>query len=259
MSNWQPDQYLLFEDERTRPCRDLADQIHLKSSAVIIDLGCGPGNSTEVLAQRWPTASITGLDSSLDMLRRARSRNPQQELIHSDIGEWAEKGGEQYDLVFSNAAMQWVLDHATVYPRLLDRVAHGGALAIQVPSNLHEPAHQIMRDVASSAGWRDTFPAHGVKEWFVHDAPFYYDLVAPLARSVTMWETTYFHVLPGLDAITEWYRSTGLRPFLAALSGEEDRQKFLRDYTAALASSYKLRPDGKVLFPFRRLFLIARK
>jgi trans-aconitate 2-methyltransferase len=256
---WQPHQYLLFEEERTRPCRDLVAQIRLDDARTIIDLGCGPGNSTAVLAERWPGAVIAGLDSSPEMLRRARQRLPQCEWIHQGIAEWAQGNEVKRDLVFANAAMHWVTDHAEVYPRLLNAVVDGGVLATQVPFNMSEPAHQLMRDVAASPEWRERFPASGVREWFVHEESFYYDLLAPLAKRVSIWQTTYLHVLPGAEAITEWYRATGLRPFLDALKTDAEREQFAAAYTEAVQGEYRPRPDGAVLFPFRRLFVVATR
>src|SRR5262245_53072069 len=150
MPTWSPDHYLKFEDQRTRPCRDLADRIRIDNVRTVIDLGCGPGNSTAVLEDHWPTAKITGLDTSVELLDRARGAKPQHEWIAGDIAQWSAGSNGKYDVVFSNAALQWVRDHAEVYPRLFARVAPGGALAIQVPINLNAPAHEIMRDLASS-------------------------------------------------------------------------------------------------------------
>lgn len=259
MFSWHPHQYLQFEEERTRPCRDLASQIRLAQASNVIDLGCGPGNSTAVLAERWPSAKITGLDSSLDMLRKARQRETAHEWFHGTITEWADSADDEYNVVFSNAALHWVTDHATVFPRLLARVTAGGALAIQMPANLNEPAHRIMRELAASSAWRERFPPDGVREWFAHDVPFYYDVLSPLAKTLNIWETKYIHLLPGVAAITEWYRATGLRPFLECLRSEEAQNDFLSEYTNALCSEYRARPSGQVLFPFRRLFLIASR
>ncbi len=254
---WQPDQYLLFEKERTRPCRDLAAQIQIERAVDIIDLGCGPGNSTAVLAQLWPAARITGLDNSLEMLNRARQSKPNVDLLHLDIVEWLGSAQPTYDVVFSNAAMQWVDDHASVYIRLIDRVSPRGALAVQVPANLDAPAHQIMQELARSSAWRSRFPTGGVRQWYVHEAGFYYDVLSPLVKRLNLWETTYIHVLPTVDAIAEWYRGTGLRPFLSHLASDAEREEFVRDYAGALRHGYSPRSDGCVLFPFRRLFLVA--
>jgi trans-aconitate 2-methyltransferase len=261
---WNADQYLIFGDERTRPCRDLAARVALASSRRIIDLGCGPGNSTEVLASQWPGAELTGLDSSREMVdaaRRAHRGHPARRWIVGDIAEWAAGEDGAFDLVFSNAALQWVGEHATLYPRLLSRAALGGALAVQVPINQDGFAHRAMRELAASEPWRHTLlpsgPPAGVREWHVHDAGFYYDVLAPHAQRIDLWETEFVHVMPGPEAIVDWYKGSGLRPFLDALPSEDARALFTADYLERIRAAFPLRPDGRVLFPFRRLFVIA--
>jgi trans-aconitate 2-methyltransferase len=256
---WRPDQYLQFEQERTRPCHDLVSRISTPNARTVIDLGCGPGNSTAVLAERWPDAKITGLDSSTAMLDRARRSHPAHEWIAGDIPEWAMNTDAEFDVVFSNAALQWVPNHEAVYPRLLARVASGGVLAIQVPADINAPAHQIKRELASSVAWRDRFTSAAVREWFVHEASFYYDALAGAAKTLDLWETEYIHIMPDAESIGEWYKATGLRPFLNALPGEDERNQFVKDYVDTLRGAYLPRGDGRILFPFRRLFLIAGK
>jgi trans-aconitate 2-methyltransferase len=179
--------------------------------------------------------------------------------MKGDIAVWPESTGADYDVVFSNAALQWIADHEDVYPRLLKRVRTGGVLAVQVPSNMDAPAHRVMRDLASSHTWRDYFAPSSVREWHVDDAGFYYDVLVNRATRLDIWETEYIHVMPDAESIGEWYKGSGLRPFLDALSTEDCRNRFLNDYVAALRSVYPPRQDGHVLFPFRRLFLIAHK
>lgn len=255
MPTWNAGQYLRFAGERTRPCRDLAAAVALEAPRRIVDLGCGPGNSAAVLAARWPEAEIEGVDSSEAMITAARRDAPARSWIVGDISAWT--GAPPCDLVFSNAALQWVPDHEIVYPHLFAQVAPGGALAAQVPCNLDAPAHAAMRALAARADWRGHFPREGVREWHVHPAAFYYDLLSPLAARLDLWETEYLHVLSGPAAIVEWYRGTGLRPFLDALPDEPARQRFLDDYLQAVTAAYPAQRDGRVLLPFRRLFLIA--
>jgi len=250
MPTWSADQYLKFEGERTRPCRDLLAAIDLPSVHQIVDLGCGPGNSTSVLAGRWPDAQITGLDNARSMIEVAQSARPQDRWMVRDITEWAANERDQFDLVFSNAALQWVPDHASLYARLFERVRPGGVLAIQIPANFDALPHRLMRELAP----RDI----RVKEWHAHDAAFYYDVLAPHAACVDIWYTEYQHVMMNAEAIVEWYKGTGLRPFMEALAANE-REKFLSDYTDRIREAYRPRPDGKVLFPFLRLFVIAYK
>jgi trans-aconitate 2-methyltransferase len=259
MPTWNPEQYLHFAEERTRPSRELASRIHAERVNAIIDLGCGPGNSTAVLAERWPHSAITGLDNSIEMLDRAGKTYPQRKWVLGDISEWAAQADEPYGLVFSNAALHWVEDHATLYPRLLRRVAAGGALAIQMPWNWEEPFHKILCDFESCSAWRSRLPTAGVCQRLGHDNGFYYDLLAPDSTSVDIWETRYVMVMPRVESIVDWTAGTALRPFLDALPDEADRKNFVRDYTTALRSEYKPRTDGKVLFPFRRLFQVATR
>ena len=183
MPTWDAEQYLRFDDERTRPCRELAARISTAVPDRVIDLGCGPGNSTAVLAERWPEAELTGLDSSPEMIAAARRADPRLGLARGRHCRWANENGQTYDVVFSNAALQWVDDHAAVFPKLLNHVAPA-ALAIQMPGNYDAPAHRIMRELAISPVWRDRFPTHGVREWHVHDLATYYDILAPAASAV---------------------------------------------------------------------------
>lgn len=252
MPSWDAGQYLQFADERTRPCRDLAARVAL-SPRRVVDLGCGPGNSTAVLMERWPEAEITGVDSSAAMIETAREAHPARTWLTGDIAEWT--SDPPCDLVFSNAALQWVPDHGSLFPRLTKQVAPGGALAVQVPANFHAAAHTLMRELAYSKVWSGHFPER-VREWFVHEPAFYYDAVAPLAQRVDVWTTEYVHVMDSARAIVEWYKGTGLRPFLDVLSAA-DRERFLSEYGALLAEAYPKRADGRVLFPFLRLFVIA--
>ena len=257
MPTWDAKQYLRFNDQRTRPCRELAARVGVEVPGRVIDLGCGPGNSTAVLAERWPKCKLTGLDSSPDMIAAARKSNPQMDWQVGDIAAWAENNREAYDIIFSNAALQWVDNHAALFPKLLTRVAGGGALAIQMPGNFDAPAHLIMREMAASEAWRGHFPAGGIREWHVHGLAAYYDILAPVAGAVDFWETEYLHVMEDAAGIVEWYKGTGLRPFLDALAGDELKARFLAEYLEHIRRAYQVRRDGRVIFPFRRLFLIA--
>ena len=254
MPTWNPEQYLKFGDERTQPCRDLVARIGLENPKRIVDLGCGPGNSAAVLAHRWPAAEITGLDKSEEMIRAAREKYPQGKWQQADLATWV--ADEPPDLVFSNAAVHWAPDHATLVPHLFAQVAHGGALAWQVPANINAPPHRLMRELAASAAWKVLFP-EVVREWFVHELPFYYDLLALQATRLDLWNTEYIHVMDGPDAIVEWYKGTGLRSFLEHLPDEDHRNRFLADYAREIAKLYPRQDDGRVLFPFLRQFVIA--
>jgi trans-aconitate 2-methyltransferase len=261
VADWNPNQYLKFAEERTQPCRDLVARVCVPHPRRVIDLGCGPGNSTAVLMERWPEAEFTGLDSSAGMIERARQEHPHHRWIAGDIAEWAAETGTdgdgQFDVVFSNAAMQWVDDHAVVYPRLLSRVAPGGALAIQIPGNIDALPHRLMRELAASPAWSHWFPPGKLREWHHHEIEFYYDVMAPQAARLGLWVTGYLHILPDAQAIVEWYRGTGLRPFLELLETDADRERFAGDYLELLRPHFMPRAAGGVLFPFRRIFLVA--
>jgi trans-aconitate 2-methyltransferase len=257
MPTWDAKQYLRFNDQRSRPCRELAARIALEAPDRVMDLGCGPGNSTAILAERWPKCKLTGLDSSTAMIAAAREANPDLSWRVGDIAAWADEGGPGGDIVFSNAALQWVDDHATLLPRLLARVAPGGALAIQMPANFDAPAHRIMRELAASKVWRDHFPVEGIREWHVHGLADYHDILSPIAAAVDFWQTEYLHIMADAAAIVEWYKGTGLHPFLDALADDQQRAGFTAQYLAGIQKAYPVRKDGRVAFPFRRFFLVA--
>jgi trans-aconitate 2-methyltransferase len=257
MPTWNAEQYLRFSDERTRPCRELAARVAVSAPQRVIDLGCGPGNSTAVLAERWPNAELTGLDNSSEMIAAARKTEPGRTWRVGDIAAWAADDSQSIDIVFSNAALQWVDDHPLVFPKLLARVAPGGALAIQMPGNYDAPAHLIMREMAASEAWRAHFPTAGIREWHVHDLATYHDILAPIAAGVDFWQTEYLHIMKDAASIVEWYKGTGLRPFLDALGNDQMRAEFTAQYLGRVQRAYPPRRDGSVIFPFRRLFLIA--
>lgn len=254
MASWDSVQYLKFSAERTQPAIDLAQRVALDAPARVIDLGCGPGNSTAVLARRWPKTKLTGMDNSPAMIAAARLEFPQGHWREGDIGSWA--GETPYSVVFTNAALQWVPHHARLFPHLLAQVAPGGALAVQMPANLDAPTHRLMRELGASPRWRDFFRT-SVRDWQVEEPAFYYDTLAPHAAKLDLWLTDYMHIMTGPEAIVEWYRGTGLRPWLDALPGESERAQFLADYLREITAAYPRQADGRVLFPFRRLFLVA--
>jgi trans-aconitate 2-methyltransferase len=251
MSSWDDVQYLKFGDERTRPARELLARVPLVSAERVVDLGCGPGNSTALLHERWPRAHVTGVDDSAEMLARARRDWPELNWVEADAGAYQPDG--PLDVLFANAVLHWLPNHAALVPALLEKVRPGGALALQMPHNFAEPSHRAMREIAGP--WSERLGAVRVADP-VGGAGFYYDLLAPLARSVDIWETRFEHVMPDAGAIVEWVKGTGLRPFLAALS-EAERPAYLDAYTRAIDGAYGVRRDGKRLFSFPRLFIVA--
>ena len=251
---WSAAQYVKFEDERSRPVADLLAALPTTPVATAVDLGCGPGNSTALLLRRWPGADVVGLDSSPDMIAAARARLPNVRFETADIAAWAPSAC--FDLILSNAALQWVPDHERLFPALMDKVAPGGSLAVQMPDNLDEPTHRLMRAVAADGPWAARLAGAATTRTARHAADWYYALMRPHATRVDVWRTTYFHPLAGHAAIVEWLRGSGLRPFLDRLDAD-DRPAFLDHYLAAIIEAYPALPDGTVLLPFPRLFIVA--
>lgn len=188
------------------------------------------------------------------MIAAARTAYPAWRWVEADIATWTTD--RPFDVVFSNAALQWVPDHAKTFARLLEHVARGGALAVQVPVNVDAAPHQAMQAIAQSAAWQHRFTS-APREWHVHPTEFYYDVLAPHVRELDIWTTEYLHLLTSVDDIVEWYRGTGLRPWLDALPSQSDREQFVSDFRSLLAQHFQPRPGGNVLFPFKRLFLVA--
>lgn len=235
--------------------RDLLHAVETTDVRRAVDLGCGPGNSTEVLAARFPGAQVTGLDSSPDMIAAARQRLPGLRFDLAGIEDWNDPG--PFDVILANAVLQWVPNHDTLMPRLLDKLAVGGSLAVQMPDNLDEPAHRLMRQVAAAGPWAEKLAGAAGARTPRLGAAWYYSLLRPHASRVDVWRTTYHHVLDGgTDAVVEWFKGSGLRPFLAPLDTDETAA-FLAEYRAALADAYPPLPSGTVLLPFPRLFIVA--
>jgi trans-aconitate 2-methyltransferase len=254
MPDWDPQLYLKFSDYRGRPATDLVAQIKLENPQRIIDLGCGTGNSTEQLHRRWPKAELTGLDSSAEMLAQARKNHPEWKWIASAIEMWAPESS--YDLVFSNAALHWVPDHGALFPKLLSRAAPGGALAVQMPNNHLSPAHQAMKRVSQDARWSSVL-AGAVQDRPVQPAGFYYDALRKSASAVNIWETEYLQIMDGPKAILDWIRSTGMRAYLEPLPSDEERKLFAQRCLEEFEKAYQPDDQGKVLFPYKRLFIVA--
>lgn len=259
MSTWDDEQYLRFADERTRAARELLARVPLDDSRVarVVDLGCGPGNSTALLTARWPQADVLGIDNAPAMLARAQRDCPGARFLAADIATW--QPDAPVDVVFTNAALQWLPDHAALFPRLLAALRPGGVLAVQMPRNFDEPSHRLMREVATAGpAWRDATASARARSNVAAPAG-YYDLLAPHSKHVDIWQTIYEQVMPDVGAIVEWVQGTGLRPYLDALPTDEERMRFTHAYTTALRRAYPLRVDGRVLFTFPRLFVVATR
>jgi len=255
MPTWDAPQYLKFADQRTRPAAELLARVPEPASAVrhMVDLGCGPGNSTALLVERWPTATVVGVDSSAQMLERARTALPKVTWVQADVRDY--RAETPPDVIFANAVLHWLPDHGQLVPALFEQLAAGGALAFQVPYNFQEPSHRLMREL--SRGRLQTGGADPGARWVVEPA-VYYDWLAPHASSVDIWQTRYEQVMPNASAIVEWVRGTGLRPYLEAMP-DELHPAFLEGYERAIADAYPPRSDGQRLFSFPRLFIVAVK
>ncbi|MCJ2115875.1 trans-aconitate 2-methyltransferase [Methylobacterium sp. J-001] len=258
MTDWNPALYTRFEDERTRPAAELLARVPLTEPCLAYDLGCGPGNSTALIAARFPEAEVIGLDTSPAMLESARARLPGLAFALADAATWAPERAP--DLIYANAVLQWLPDHPVLLPRLFDLLAPGGVLAVQMPDNLAEPSHRLMRETAASGPWAEAIgdPALAGRLGRMLEPARYYDLLAPLAADVDVWRTAYHHPMADAAAIVAWVRATGLRPFLDLLDPDQTGS-FLAAYEAAIGSGYPRRSDGRRLLSFPRVFIVARK
>jgi trans-aconitate 2-methyltransferase len=253
--SWSAKQYVTFEDERTRPVRDLLAAVPAMQAKVVVDIGYGPGNSTEILAERYPDAAVSGMDSSADMIDAARKRLPSVRFELVDIESWNDPG--PFDVILANAVFQWVSDHHVLLPRLLSKLSPGGSLAFQIPDNLEEPAHRLMREIAADGPWAGKLAGAALARASRHSADWYYKTLRPVCSRVDVWRTVYHHPLAGgANAVVEWFKGSGLRPFLDPLD-ETERADYLRRYEAAIAQAYPALDDGTVLLPFPRLFVVA--
>jgi trans-aconitate 2-methyltransferase len=251
---WNPGQYLKFEDERTRPGRDLLAQVWHESPGIVIDAGCGPGNSTELLAERWPDAAIRGFDTSETMLAEARKRLPKASFEVADAANWLPPAGT--GVVFANAVYQWIPGHKEQFARIVQQFAPGAVLAVQMPDNLMEPMHVLMREIAARPAFVKKLA--GAPRGPLPKVGSYYDALNPHARRVDIWHSVYNHVMDDALGIVEWIRGTGLNPFLQRLDPDE-QQDFLAAYTEEIERAYPRSADGKVLMAFPRIFIIAER
>ena len=250
---WDPDRYLTYADERGRPFVELMARVGAEAPASVVDLGCGPGNLTSLLRERWPDADISGLDSSREMIEQARSAEPSITFEVADLRGWA-AAGDPVDVLVSNATLQWVPDHLDLLPSLVGRVRPGGWLALQVPGNFEEPSHTIRRDLAAEAPYAEH--TRNVAVPSSHDPVVYLEALAGLGCTVDAWETTYLHVLTGPDPVFAWVSGTGARPTLQALP-DDLRPAFEDEFRRRLRAAYPER-DGRVVLPFRRVFAVAQ-
>lgn len=253
---WSANQYLKFEDERTRPARDLLAQVPLERITAGYDLGCGPANSTELLADRFGVNVITGVDADADMLEKAGLRLPNTEFIKADLSSW--KPAAKADLLYANAVFQWLPNHLDVLVQLMDHLKPGGVLAVQMPDNLDEPSHRSMRETAEAGPWKQRFAEAGPQRKKLPSPEKYIDRLTPKSSRVDVWHSIYNHPMQNAQAIVEWVKGTGLRPFLD-IAGSEHREAFLADYLQRIEAAYPPLADGRRLLRFPRLFVVAVK
>ena len=253
---WSPEQYKKFSQPRLRPAVDLLQRIQCESPEAVFDLGCGTGNVTRLIRERWPNAIVTGVDASEEMLSCAKRELPDIVWQYRGIADWNPE--EPASVVYSNAALQWLGDHETLFPRLISTVRSNGILAVQMPRNFGEPSHTLIKETAcTSSAWKEQLE-HLLVPSPVALPSFYYELLSPFCADLDIWETQYIHVLEGTDPVKEWTKGTWLRQFLEALD-ENDRPEFEAEYSRRLRDAYPPQADGRTLFPFRRLFIVAQR
>lgn len=253
VADWNAGQYLKFAEERTQPSRDLIHRLALDTPRSILDLGCGPGNSTQVLREHFSEAEILGVDSSPDMIAKAGNNYPGLAFSRLSITPSAREITESYDLIFSNACIQWIPEHRTLLANLFRHLNPGGALAIQIPLTAAMPMYRILGAMSQDSPWRA--PIDGVRNFHTLSREEYYDLLSELTPRFSLWQTEYLHVMAGYSEMIEWYCGSGLRPYLAALP-QPEHPAFLAEIERRLQDYCALRPNGKLLMPFPRLFMI---
>lgn len=253
MPDWNSEQYLKFKAQRTQPAIDLVNMIK-SNPREVIDVGCGPANSTAVLVERFPAAHITGADNSADMLARAAQSCPKADFICLDAGGDLSEHYDKYDLVFSNACIQWIACHNELLPRLFKMLKEGGTLAVQIPVNYDEPIHQIIGRLVKSPRWAEKFTQPRI--FYTLTQGEYFDILSALTNSFEMKQITYLHRMPSAESIIEWYKGTGLRPYLSVLS-EDDAALFEREVFEEVKKEYLPQQNGEIIFRFPRLLFTA--
>ncbi len=256
MTDWNPEQYLDFAAERARPALDLIARIPLRRPRLVYDLGCGPGNSTSLLKQAFPGARIIGMDRSPAMITKAKESYGGLEFVSADVGLWL--GDKEADLVFANALFQWLPNHLEILSRIAGSLKRDGVLAVQMPDNMAERSHEAMREVAGQGAWAGQLVRATDSRSTIHDPIEYFDMLCAHCSRVDVWHTAYYHQVEGAEGIVNMLQSTGLKPYLDLLRSSE-KLEFLERYLEKLRADYPVAKNGKVLFRFPRLFLLAQK
>jgi trans-aconitate 2-methyltransferase len=256
VTEWNSELYMVFERERTRAARDLLAKASDTEPVSVVDLGCGPGNSTQLLREAFPEARIVGVDLSENMLKVARERAAGVAFIREDIESWRPEG--RVDLIFANATLHFSKDHYALIERLVSFLAPGGVLAAQMPNNMQEVSHAAMRMISADGPWAERLVPIAKTRAVIGPPDEYYRLLAPLCSRLDLWQTIYIHPLESVERIVDWFEGSELRPFLMPLTAHE-REVFLARYRDELVQAYAPQPDGKVLLRYPRLFFVARK
>lgn len=260
-TSWDPRQYKHYGGLRLRPALELFERIDVDRPRRVYDLGCGVGEIARLMAERWPDAQVVGSDSSAAMIEKARAAGASRvQWVVEDAATWA--APQPVDVIYSNAMLHWLPRHDTVFPRLVEQLRPGGVLAVQMPLSWPEPSHRLMRETLAAGnggkGYGDATLREQMDRRWVDDADAYYDLLKSRCSEIDIWETRYLQVLEGEDPVLEWVKGTGLRPILDALQDAE-LEGFLAEYAARLREAYPPRAGGETLYPFPRLFLVARR
>jgi len=256
MSDWKPNLYLTFGKERTQPTIDLVARIEFETPSRIIDIGCGPGNSTNVLKARWPHSEIIGVDNSQAMIEQAKKTYEDISWMCADASNDLSSLGK-FDIVFSNAAIQWIPNHEALLSNFFNLLSNNGIMAIQVPNTSNMPINIELKNLVANEKWKKHFNSLS-SSYSYHTEYFYYDILCNLTNDIDMWVTNYCHVMNSYNDIVKWYSSTGLRPYLDCLKDEYMQSEFLFEYEQILSKSYPVQKDKKILFPFTRIFFITK-
>lgn len=255
MSDWNSNQYMKFGAERTQPSIDLISRIADSAPKRILDIGCGPGNSTHRLAEQFPDAEILGVDYSEDMLKKAKATYPELKFEQSCMPDDLDKLDGNFDLIFSNACIHWIPDHESLIPAIFDKLGNGGVLAVQIPFIQEAPFYRLLNLLVNTVEWKKLSSIHNFHNLMPED---YYDILSGLSKDFNIWETTYYHTVESHGSVIEWYKGSGLRPYLDMLSDKE-RPEFIADLTEIIAENFPHRDNGKIILKMPRLFFTAKK
>lgn len=255
MSQWDSEQYLKFKKQRTQPAIDLVKRITTKQPGKILDIGCGPGNSTFVLKKAFPQAYLLGVDNSENMIKAAKESYPDMNFQLCDVTTGIDSLDE-YDVIFSNACLQWIPNHAKLIPMLFHKLNKNGVLAVQIPMNGQEPLFRIMDEILSEPKWN--FSSMNIEKNEILLPEEYFTILSSCTDHFDLWETVYYHNMPSVEAMVEWVKGTRLRPYLQALD-QIEAESLIREITMRTAKTYRIQKNGEIIFKFRRLFFVASK